>query len=313
MPKTFTSLLPFIIAGFMNGSFVIPAKYIQKADHSKIWLYHSLIGLALIPWLILFFVFHQTFRDYTTFDSQLLFALMVSGVIFGFGQLCFIQAIEQIGIALSFAINLSIGVTFGSLFVIFFQSAFPSTKGFWTTVAIGLILGGLGINYQATKLRSTHHTTRAWRLAFLAGIASGLQNITFVLVTFYTPHLQNQACFWVWPPFLLTAAITLFIGSLTKMRPKTVGQGLSLKTLFLITIMGICFTGSLALYSLGMAQLDSIQQMIGWPTFMISIIFSSQLWGFFYKEQATIGSKDSIYRFMSLLLLVSAILILGIS
>ncbi len=61
--------------------------------------------------------------------------------------------------------------------------------------------------------------------------------------------------------------------------------------------MGILFTGSLALYSLGMYGVDHKGQVIGWPIFIVLIILSSQLWGWVYKENINTSRKQKYLQY----------------
>ncbi len=133
-------ILPLILAGMMNGSFVVPSKYIQQLSNEEIWLYHSIIGVVLIPWIILFALFPHTFHNYVLLSRSNWLLLILSGFIFGLGQLCFAYTIKFIGMALGFTINLGIGVTIGSLFVILYKSALFSMQGYLALVAILLIV-----------------------------------------------------------------------------------------------------------------------------------------------------------------------------
>lgn len=177
-------LLLIIFAGFINASFVVPIKYIKQLSHEKIWLYHSLIGLVVLPWALLSLASSSAINNYQLLQPLMWSFLIASGLIFGIGQLCFAYAIERIGMALSFTINLSLGITIGSLFVILYRAAFLSSQGLMVTTAVLLILFSLVINYYANRVKQTNqvyqntpHYRRGWLLAAIAGIASGLQNI----------------------------------------------------------------------------------------------------------------------------------------
>lgn len=316
-----SSICPIIIAGLMNGSFVIPARYVKSFVNEKIWLYHSIIGLAIIPWIILFLTLPNAFHDYTLLHQSILLFLIFGGIVFGLGQVCFAYAIESIGIALSFTINLGIGVTIGSMFVVFYKSAFLTTEGLFVTLAVFLIVCSLIVYYFAGKNQSqknigNHSRYHAgWWLATLAGFASGFQNITFIIVASHHTAFQAENSFWVWPPFLLAASIPMFLGFFYRMnKPQTdslINGTTIVRNLTLITLMGLFFTGSLALYSGGMGQLSHQQQIIGWPAFMVSIIFASQAWGWLQgKSSATL--KSTFYMFCSAALLVMAIIILAV-
>src|SRR6185312_6268339 len=101
-----SNILPIIIAGLMNASFIIPAKYIKNIISEKIWLYHSVIGFSIVPWLILASTNPNNFQNYLFLQPTVLLFLLGGGIIFGLGQVCFAYALEFIGVALSFTINL---------------------------------------------------------------------------------------------------------------------------------------------------------------------------------------------------------------
>lgn len=77
--------------------------------------------------------------------------------------------------------------------------------------------------------------------------------------------------------------------------------------------MGLCFTGSLVLYSYGMSNLPHQQQVVGWPILMIVIILTSQMWGLIYKEMPENTGKSKILRITSVILLITAIILLAVT
>lgn len=306
------SLLLIIAAGLINGSFVVPARYIRNASSEKIWFYHSLIGLAIIPWLILLFMSPGIIQDYSILSLPTWGYIIFGGAIFGLGQFCFSKAIAKVGIALSFAINLGIGVTIGSMFVVLHDSAFLTSRGFFVTLAVALIVCSLAFYCCSQKkvgqVKNQYHV--GWLLASFAGIASGFQNITFMFVGFYADtkfHAVNS--FWVWPPFLLSAAIpmALLFFYQTKSNKESIVL-LKVKNLMLIFLMGLCFTGSLVLYSSGMSQLPDEQKMLGWPMLMCFIIFASQVWGGLFGE---FKNKRKIFVSVSIFLLMISIVLIS--
>lgn len=319
-----SNILFIIFAGLMNGSFVIPSRFIQNTSHEKTWIYHSVIGLVIIPWLILALVYPGAIHNYGSLSPYILLILVASGFIFGLGQVCFSYAIEAIGIALSFAINLGIGVTIGSMFLIFYNAKFFTEQSVFVIFSIIFIVCSLLIHYlSGRKHQSPHYSLNklsyrsGWILAILTGLTSGLQNITFVIVAFHLKTLfQATNSFWVWPPFLTAAAIPMFLGFIYRINrnsplPKKNELFLNFNNIILIALMGLFFTGSLAMYSSGMSDLPHSQQIIGWPAFMVSIIFASQIWGLLFKETRITSTSSKIYLIFSVVLLISAIILLA--
>ena len=178
-----SNILLIIIAGLINGSFVIPSRYVRNIPHAKIWFYYTIVGLLIIPWVFLFLISPRLMDNYFAVEPRLLIFLITSGIIFGIGQLCFIYAIEAIGVALSFMINLGLGVTIGSMFVVFYRAEFFTYQGYLVTLAVFLILLALIIHYLSGKnalqnisIDSNIHENYylGWLLAFCAGITSML-------------------------------------------------------------------------------------------------------------------------------------------
>lgn len=187
-----------------------------------------------------------------------------------------------------------------------------------TNSNILLIISGLIIHYLSEKESSDHkhsikinnyHYHRSWLLASFTGITSGLQNITFIILGFHSTTLfQSSNSFWVWPPFLLTAALPMLLGFWYRSKNnlnsvKNIEQRnwfLGIRNISLVILMGLFFTGSLALYSSGMSQMSHQQQIVGWPAFMVSISLISQAWGWLYKESPHAIKRSKLYELGSI-------------
>jgi L-rhamnose-H+ transport protein len=265
---------------------------------------------------------------YRLLSADTLGFIILGGFIFGIGQLCFCYAIAMVGVALSFTISLGFGVTIGSLFVVIYKSLFFTPNGLLVVLAVALIVAGLIIYYlsgKTKKLKDTSNLTKSsyqlgWLLAILAGIASGWQNITFVVVAFpqYNPANTTNS-FWVWPPFLSAAAIPMFTGFLYRaaktgqlMRGDT-NKGTAIIDFALVFLMGLLFTGSLLLYSYGMSHFNQQQQAVGWPVFMVMIILTAQTWGWIFKENRDLSNTNKSLMGVSTGLFIAAVIILALA
>lgn len=288
-------IIPIILAGIINGSFIIPTKYIKQLSHERIWFFHSIIGVLILPWLALALIQPHIILKMLQLRGDVLFYMTLSGLLFGMGQIVFSYSIAFIGIGLSFSINLGLGMALGSMFVVMDQHAMLSWHGFMVSSAILLILLGLIINYHTQKHSSVSPVTShqryrlGWLLAIIVGIISGLQNITFIVLAVNHSSLGIQANpFWIWPPFLTAAALPMLIGFWYRSKHAKANfnsaSTLNFSSLLLIVVMGLFFVGSLVLYSEGMYILPQALHVIGWPLFMVLIIFTSQTWGWIYRE-----------------------------
>ncbi|AKP72847.1 hypothetical protein [Piscirickettsia salmonis] len=320
------SLLLLSVAGAMNGSFVTPSRYIKTFSYSVLWLIYSFIGLIVTPWAALFMTTNIHLTDYQKLTGYVSVMLIIGGLVFGFGQIALINAIRRVGLALSFAVNLGVGVALGSLFTFFYKaqgvqlihSILIISAVF--LIVIGLIMYYFSFNIEKRKNKNSFYM--GWMCAFTAGLASGFQNVVFIIAISNSSYFSGANLFWVWPPFLsvaglITGAYFLF-NALNYDKESCINKNLYnlqllLKNLFLITVMGILFTGSLALYSLGMYGVDHKGQVIGWPIFIVLIILSSQLWGWVYKENINTSRKQKIFAVSSIFLFLFSIVILSLS
>ncbi|PIQ43219.1 MAG: hypothetical protein COV52_01760 [Gammaproteobacteria bacterium CG11_big_fil_rev_8_21_14_0_20_46_22] len=324
----YLGLTLIVLAGIFNGSFIVPARNVKSISNEMVWVFHSIIGFVIVSWLLLIVFFPHSFRLYGLLHIHEVMLLIVSGVVFGLGQICFAYAIETIGIALSFTVNLGLGVTLGTMFVILYKSSLWTAHGKIATIAVALIIISLFIYYKAgknnqgrlsqRKLISASHYKLGWLLAVFAGFSSGLQNISFVIVAYHSsamPYSENS--YWYWPAFLTFAAIPMLIGFLYRAKQQgylgQYRQIYSTSNFAFITLMGVFFSGSLVLYSLGMSRFSNAQQVTGWPTLMSSIILASQAWGWFFGEAKLATLKHKRYMVVSILLLLTAILLIGLS
>ena len=310
----------------MNGSFVIPTRTMCAKDNARIWRWHSIIGLVIIPWVFTLILAPQDISDFFTLSSKDIEIIIFGGIVFGIGQVFFSYAIESVGMALSFATNLGVGVVIGSLFTVVYQQLLFSSRGILVIVTVLIILLGLAFYYFSSKIQRKNidgHVTKklsyniGWLLAVLAGITSGFQSIVFTLANSHQQHLfQNLGSFWVWPIFLTAAAFSMVIGFSYKINRKNEYLILNkaffgLKEGFLLTLMGVLFSGSLVLYSRGVEQLDDQRVVVAWPAFMVSIILTSQLWSWVFGEDLK-EKKISVYlKWASIFLMVVAIVLLS--
>lgn len=151
LTTVFKTLLPIIIAGLMNGSFVIPSQYIRNLNDDEIWLGHCIIGLIIIPCVILSMISPESIKVYSLLPAKTIIIILLSGIVFGVGQICFMKAIREIGIGASFSVNLGIGTAIGSLFVVLYRGVFFSASGLFVILSVLLTIAGLILYYLGSK------------------------------------------------------------------------------------------------------------------------------------------------------------------
>ena len=305
-----------LLAGIFNGLFAAPSRITANLSFNMIWFFYSIFGLLVVPWVLLALFFPGSVHYFHHLVLGDILIMIFSGLVFGVGQIFFFNSISRIGLAQSFTINIGVSIVVGTLFVILFKGFLLTKKGMITLALIILILISLVLYQQTDRKRKIIDAEQGFggMLAVLAGLASGLQNISFVLVAFHFKSFLTENAYWYWPPFLSFAAIPLLIyfckGILKNDRNICLYRACSLKNLSLTFLMGLLFSGSLALYSLGMHNLSSLEQIIGWPIFMSSIILTSQICGLFY-DKVSLKNHFNLYRTLSILILCITIFLIG--
>jgi L-rhamnose-H+ transport protein len=313
------SFLLIIFSGIINGSFIISTRKMRIKNNEQVWKWYGIFGYVLIPWLIVVIFAPTEALNFFSLPTQDFLFIFIGGLFFGFGQLLFAYAIETIGIALSFAINLGIGTVIGSMFTVLYQHQFFSFRGALTLAAVFLTLIGLVLYYVSSKKDgdSLNPVELGYNfgclLAIVTGLTTGLQNIVFVSTSSLQQHLfQHLGSFWVWPLFLLSASIPFIVGFHYRMKQKSITpitfQRQEWARLFL---MGMCFTGSLLGYSWGSSSLGAQKEVIAWPAFMVSIILITQIWGVALGEFKDSRRKAGFVRCISIGLMIVAIIVLG--
>lgn len=325
------------VAGIINGSFALPTKYIQQWNFENIWLNYSFWSFFIFPWLIIFIIDPHVGNFYLNIPGMQLLILIIGGILFGIGQVCFVQALKMIGFGLGFVINIGLGTGLGFLLplIILHPSEILTPFGYVTLLGLFFIIAGLLLSYFAGKQRDAHHRkTQTVEtsptqyhfgviLAVIAGFCSACQNFTFAI----THTLQQQALtnhintlassIIIWPIFL-TLSFMVFALYMLYLHGKNSSfsnyQQPKTKIYILMTmIMALMWYSSLILYSVACLFIGNLGPIIAWPLFMVMIILTSNFWGWQHHEWANTTSTITNQALKAIGLLVIAVIILGFS
>lgn len=332
MTQAFSLIL---FAGLLNGSFAIPSKHMPDWHFENIWLGYAVSSFILLPLMVTLVLFPNLWSVYQLASRPVIFAMILGGVGFGIGQLCFFKALNDIGLGLSFVLNLGVSIALGFLIplITHHPEKIFSPFGLLTMSGCLLALLGLGLSCIAgQKLErereynhhdtTRRHTTRGLLLAATAGVFSACQNISFA-ETYPLQLIAKQlgasalaASISVWPGFLFFSFIPFAIFMLIKLKKQHHFRLYKIhhhgKYYGFIVFMGIAWYGSLVGYSQASQWIGELGPIIGWPLFMIAIILSSNFWGWRYQEWA--GSSPKVVKTMlaGIGLLIFAIFLLAL-
>lgn len=338
------ALVIALVAGVMNGSFALATKYIRSWRFETVWLNFGMWAYLIMPWLTLLLFDSSALSVYRLTDASNWFGLIVGGLLFGIGQVCFASALNRIGISLGFVLNIGIGTGLGVLLPLLtlHVGQLFSMAGIVTLLGVFFIFVGLYTSYKAGRLRDHSHVadkqtsglrgrggqkyyTVGVLLAVSAGIFSAGQNYTFALTApmQQIAHSVGVSSFVssiiVWPPFLTLSflpytAYMLFALYKDKAQPLEKNLPRSpLKNVLLTFIMAALMFGSLALYSQASFIIGDLGPVVIWPLFMVMIILTSNFWGWRHKEWKGCDAFTCAKVKLSMAILIIAVLVLAYS
>jgi L-rhamnose-H+ transport protein len=301
-----------LAAGVVNGSFAAPTKYTTRWKWENIWAVWAVVALFLSPWALALATVPNLLGFYHQVSSGLFVLLVVFGLGVGLAQVFFGLALAAVGLSIGFAVTIGLSTAIGSLvpLVLLGSSAVLAPKGLTIVAGVAFVLAGTGLCGLASSRKERERlgtrestqepgaTPRNFRaglvLCVLAGILSPLANLA---LAFGSPLLRQAAQAGVspsnlanviWPP-LLTATLIPYLSYCVHLWRKNKSWSLFTLTGTRVywlfgAIMGLLWTGSLAVYGTAATRLAAMGPILGWPLFMSVIIITSNAWGFATAE-----------------------------
>jgi len=338
-------LILVIIAGFINGSFATPMKYMLRWEEENIWLVFSIWGFLLLPWISILFMAPDTFAVLGGLPSKLLWTLILGGIAFGIGQIAFALSFRYIGIGLAFVINISMGTSGSALIPLIWHKGIIGTS-YANLHFLGILIFVLAVSFGAaagaardrhkkgldnveegkTKKIKAGKLLLGIVLAIIAGIGSVAQGVTYIwanptvsklaMSKFSQESLGSDTIAWVvifssaWIPyFIYFLILNLKNQNLSKIFAKR-----SFNYWLITVLMGVGFWGSLIFFSKASDLIGGdLAPTIAWPLFMVFIILTSNLWSWKSGEWEHAGSSAIKKMVVSLALFVVAILVFSYS
>ncbi len=123
------SWLGIVIAGALNGSFAVPMKTARAWKFEHIWGVFSIFAMVVIPWCAVLIAVPRWNVIFAAIPISGLASLVALGLIWGVASLLYGLAIDLLGIALGFSIQLGLSIVIGALvpFAIVRGSRLPLT------------------------------------------------------------------------------------------------------------------------------------------------------------------------------------------
>ncbi len=341
------ALAMVLIAGLINGSFAAPMKFMTKWEEENIWLIFSFWGFIILPWATIMVMAPGTPAVLEAIQPKLFWTMVLGGIAFGLGQICFALSFRYIGIGLAFVINISMGTSGSALIPLLWHKGIMGTPYSYAQIG-GILIFVLAviIGAAAGAARDRHKrqlgeaaagaaNVKAIKpgmlllgvvLAILAGAGSVCQGVTYIWANptvsriavdqFGVGALASGVIAWVvifsaaWIPYFLYF-LMLNVKNRSFARLASAGTA---KYWFWLVLMGVGYWGSLVFFSKASEVIGGdLAPTIAWPLFMVFIILTSNFWSLKSHEWEHAGRSAATKMVVSLVLFVVAIVVFSYS
>lgn len=325
------AILLVILAGFLQGTFILPMTYTKKWDWAHNWFAFSLLGMVIVNWIIAFSTIDNLSSIISQIPNNLLLIVLSFGMIWGIGAILFGRAMDLLGMSLGYPIIMGINAIAGTIIpaIIYSPQIFIEFKGLFIIVGAVVSVIGIVICTRASKVKSeTVNSKKAFSvlgltLAIISGFTSCLPNIgasfsqgitEIALSSGVNTFLAGNV---VWSLFFSTGAIAnagycLYL--ITKNKSfKAFRNEFSVKNWLLILGMSTMWMGSFYFYGFGSSMLGNLGLIIGWPLLVSLSIIIGNLWGIYRGEWKGATPRARRLLNVGLTVLVASTIIIAMS
>ncbi len=326
------SWIGVILAGALNGTFAVPLKTTRLWKFNHIWTVHSLLAMGVLPWMYVFLTVPNWQATLRAVPWSGWLGLVGWGVLFGIASLLYGVAVDLLGIALGFAIQLGLSIVLGSLLPLFYARAFHLRTGRDWLFLAGLAVMVAGVVLCAQAGGSKSHTDQAaltgarFRkglvIALIGGVLAPTLNFGIQYGTSLLARVGEMPGSERFPsPIYLAWAVFLSASALLQagfcfervLRARQAGAWTApgaQRDAVQVLAMSIVWIASVFVYGRSAFALGRLGNSFGWPIFIALIILTSNVWGVILGEWKGV-SKAGFRRMLagSAVLVLAAFLI----
>jgi L-rhamnose-H+ transport protein len=307
-----------VLAGLLNGSFAVPLKTTRVWKFNHIWTLHSLLAMGVIPWIVVM-VAAPRWKDLLTHVALQGWLILIGwGVLFGIASLLYGIAVDLLGIALGFAIQLGLSIVLGALLPMLWAGAFElRSRGDWVFM-LGLMLMVVGVILCAqaggSQGKSSGFGAKRFRLGLLIAIIGGVLAPTLNFGIQYGTALLSKGAearrapgfpveiYLAWAVFLSSAAVVqagYCFGRVVREHSTGVfGAGMRTRDALQVPAMSLIWISSVFVYGRSAFALGPLGNSFGWPVFVALIILTSNAWGVLLGEWRQ-AARAAVYRMLA--------------
>jgi L-rhamnose-H+ transport protein len=322
--------LAVVAAAVMQGSFALPQKFIRGWPWEKNWLLYSIFGMIVFPWLLVALLVPQAFQAYADAGAGVVAMAALFGAGWGIGSVLFGLGLEAVGVALGFAIIMSMIAALGALvpLVVLHPADLMSHKGLLIIAGLLVAIVGVALCARAGALKDAtapatarRNLTRGIAICIASGAASPMMAFA---VEFGNPiekaaaaagaNAANapMAIFAVAMSagFLINAAYCVYLLRLNRTWNKGLPQDRALNLLYTVA-MGFLWLFGFYLYGVGKTQIGQLGTSLGWPIFMTIMVVVANIWGLLTGEWKNADRRAFCYLGAGIAVIIAATVIIA--
>jgi len=334
-------ILIALIAGALNGMFALPMKLNKKWAWENNWFPFSFLSLMIFPLVIVVLSIPKPVELLISLPIDNIITGLLFGVIIYGGSLLFGISLGFIGIALSFTLLVGSMSIVGVLLpmIIFNSNILFSTGGIFILSGVLLFLVSLFFSFKAGQLKEASlrnqnvedpggksSIKKGMILAITGGVLSGL--LSLVMNMNWAKEIVDKAVQTGNANISYASNAVLFIILIGGIIPNAgycifllnKNKSWSLyrsNSSFLywgaILLMGLVYSASTGLWGISISEsmLGKLGPSVGWALFIGMMVISSNISGYLTGEWSSAGKKSLKYLFVSIGLIISALLLIG--
>jgi len=136
-----------LIAGLLQGSFVLPMALTRKWHWEHTWITFSVLGMLLFNWLIAAAIMPGLIQTFLSAPAGAVGVLVIFGLGWGVGAILFGLGMERLGMALGYPIIMGLIACLGALIplVVFFPGQLLTLRGCLLLAGTGLTVLGVAL------------------------------------------------------------------------------------------------------------------------------------------------------------------------
>ena len=324
-----------LLAGLLQGTFILPMTLVRKWSWEHTWATFSLLGMVVFNWMITLVLVPNIFAVYVASPPRDLAILALFGLGWGVGAVLFGLGMARLGMALGYPIIMGLIASLGGLIplLVFFPQTLFTPRGLVLLAGTAVVIVGIVVCSVAGSRRTPSTTksnavpsnalTAGLVIAIVAGILSCLpnvgmafaKNVTGVAETLGISHVSSGNTVWALL-FTLGSVANLAYCLYLMISKKTFRQYWNTETprnLSLSALMALMWIGSFYLYGAGAARLGRWGLVAGWPLFISISIVMGNIWGLWRGEWQ--GAPASARRLLNLglVILIVAVIVVALS